>query len=314
MIGIVFEHPSWLEPLFSALTERQILYRKINLSSFSYDMCHEAVLPLYVNRLSASSYQRDHQRAIAIAFSYFKFLVAHGANVLNARNAHLEINKVDQLLAFRQHGLTTPRTWVFNDTAQLRHLPADFPFPLLIKPAQGGAGSLIQRFESRPALYAGAPDVPIPPDALMLAQAYIEPMPGYINRVEILAGKLLYALRVYPTEGFNLCPADACAVDAAQSSQARFELNPHLATHTRDAVLGLFSALGLDFGSIEFLTGADGNDYFYDLNLNSNYRTQIPGVDHFDPWGALADYLGTQMEHAMRQAAHASPHATSFSN
>ena len=301
MIGIVFEHPTWLDPLFSALAERQIPYQKINLSSFSYDMGNGGVLPLYVNRLSASSYQRNQQRTIAIALSYYKFLAAHGAKVLNARNAQLEINKVDQLLAFRQHGFITPRTWVFNDIAQLRHLPDDFPFPLLIKPAQGGAGSLIQRFDSRHALHAGAAGIAIPPDALMLAQAYIQPGHGYINRVEILAGQLLYALRVYPTEGFNLCPADACAVDVTASSQARFELNPHLAPHTLDAILGLFAALGLDFGSIEFLTGADGNDYFYDLNLNSNYRTQIPGVDHFDPWGTLAAYLGTQLQHATKQ-------------
>ena len=84
MIGIVFEHPTWLEPLFSALAERQIPYQKIDLSRFSYDTANDAILPLYVNRLSASSYQRDHQRAIAIAFSYFKFLAAQGATVLNA--------------------------------------------------------------------------------------------------------------------------------------------------------------------------------------------------------------------------------------
>ena len=114
-----------------------------------------------MNRLSASSYQRNNQRAVALAFSYFKFLAAQGAKILNFRNAHLEMNKADQLLAFRQYGLQTPRTWVFNDRPQLTQLPNDFPFPLLIKPAQGGAGSLIQRFDSRPALLAGL--APIPP-------------------------------------------------------------------------------------------------------------------------------------------------------
>src|SRR5262245_51078074 len=191
MIGIVFEHPTWLEPLFQALEARCIPFRKIDVSSFAYDMCQATVLPLYVNRLSASSYQRNHQRAIALALSYFKFLVAHGAKVLNYHNAHLEVNKVDQLLAFQQHGLTTPRTWVFNHPEQLTYLPADFCFPLLIKPAQGGAGSLILRFDSRPDMLAGLATVPIPPDALMLAQEYIQPVQGYINRVEILDGTLL---------------------------------------------------------------------------------------------------------------------------
>jgi hypothetical protein len=296
MIGIVFEHPTWLTPLFSALEDRRIPFRKIDLSSFAYDMHQTTVLPLYVNRLSASSYQRHNQCAIALAFSYFKFLAANGATIVNYQNAHLEVNKVDQVLAFRQHGLTTPRTWVFNDPQQLTRLPTDFPFPLLIKPAQGGAGSLIQRFDSHDALCAGIAHVPVPPDALMLAQEYIQPVHGYINRVEILDGKLLYALQVYPADTFNLCPADACEVDAGESSQARFFLKEHIDAVILEAILNLFISLGIDCGSIEYLEGEDGVNYFYDLNLNSNYRTHIPGVDNFDPWGALADYLGVQLK------------------
>jgi hypothetical protein len=61
-----------------------------------------------------------------------------------------------------------------------------------------------------------------PADELMLAQEYIQPAHGYINRVEILAGQLLYALHVYPAESFNLCPADACAVHDADASQLDF--------------------------------------------------------------------------------------------
>jgi hypothetical protein len=306
MIGIVYEHPTWLEPLFSALAARHIPFQKIDLSSFAYDMRHTAVLPLYVNRLSASSYQRCHQRAIALAFSYFNFLVAHGAKVLNYRNAHLEVNKVDQLLAFQQHGLPTPPTWVFNDPQQLKHLPADFSFPLLIKPAQGGAGSLIRRFDTRPALLAGLERLSLPPDELMLAQAYIRPVHGYINRVEMLDGKLLYALHVYPAESFNLCPADGCAVETTDASQARFLLNEHLNAAVVDTIEGFFRSLAIDFGSIEFVEGEDGENYFYDLNLNSNYRTQLPGVDHFDPWGTLADYLGAQLEALLVQGVHVS--------
>lgn len=296
MIGIVYEHPTWLAPLFAALDDRHIPYKKLDLSSFAYDMQDTTVLPLYLNRLSASSYQRNHQRAIALAFSYLKFLAANGARILNYHNAHLEVNKVDQLLAFRQHGLRTPRTWVFNHLAQLRYLPAEFPFPVLIKPAQGGAGSLIQRFETRQDMLDGASGIPTPPDDLMLVQEYIRPVHGYINRVEILQGQLLYALQVYPAESFNLCPADACAVDGGDTSSARFLLNNHIDGTLVQAIVGLFHSLQLDFGSIEYLEGDDGEAYFYDLNLNSNYRTNLPGVAHFDPWGRLAEYLGTQLE------------------
>lgn len=215
---------------------------------------------------------------------------------MNGKNAHLEINKVDQLLAFQRHGLSIPRTWIFNSLDQLNALPEEFPFPLLVKPAQGGAGSLIVRFDSRNELQRGADSIIMPPDQLMLAQAYIPPAEGFINRIEVLGGELLYALKVYPQESFNLCPADACDVDAGEhTSSAQFLLNEQLDTDVRDDILRLFRALELDYGSIEFLTDDRGHNYFYDLNLNSNYRTQLPGVTGFDPWGHFADYLQAQL-------------------
>lgn len=298
MIGVVFEHPVWLAPLFDALAARQIPFAKIDVSSFSFDLHATDILPLYLNRLSASSYQRGHQGAIALAFSYFTWLTSQGARVLNGTNAHLEVNKVAQMLALRQHGLATPRTWVFNSREQLASLPMDFPFPLLIKPSQGGAGSLIARFDSRKALLDGAHRLTFPPDQLMLAQEYIAPAGGYINRVEVLGGKLLYALQVYPTDNFNLCPADACDVGTEETSQAQFFLNESLDRAIITTIERLFTALELDYGSIEFLTGSDNIPYFYDINLNSNYRTNLPGIEHFDPWGQLADYLGAQLHAA----------------
>ena len=233
-----------------------------------------------------------------MTFSYFTWLTSQGARVLNGTNAHLEVNKVAQIVAFRQHGLATPRTWVFNSQDQLASLPVDFPFPLLLKPSQGGAGSLITRFESRAALLDGAHVLAFPPDQLMLAQEYIEPAGGSINRIEVLGGKLLYALQVYPTDTFNLCPADACEVPTEATSPAQFFLNDAPDRTIVATIERLFAALELDYGSIEFLTGPDGVPYFYDLKLNSNYRTHLPGVELFDPWGQLADYLGVQLHAA----------------
>ena len=42
-------------------------------------------------------------------------------------------------------------------------------------------------------------------------QEFIPARGGHITRVEVLAGKFLYAINVYTTgESFNLCPADIC--------------------------------------------------------------------------------------------------------
>ena len=51
-------------------------------------------------------------------------------------------------------------------------------------------------------------------DGITLIQEYVVAADGGITRVEIVGGEMVYAVRG-DTErgGFQLCPADACAID-----------------------------------------------------------------------------------------------------
>ncbi|WP_300425874.1 hypothetical protein, partial [uncultured Thalassolituus sp.] len=50
-------------------------------------------------------------------------------------------------------------------------------------------------------------------DGITLLQEYIEAPEPFITRVEFVAGRFLYAVQVDTSQGFELCPADACRVD-----------------------------------------------------------------------------------------------------
>src|SRR5439155_8773169 len=94
----------------------------------------------------------------------------------------------------------------------------ELEYPLIVKPNIGGSGALMQRFDSadelRAAVEAGQLDGVFGLDFTAIVQEYHPQRGGSIVRVEGLNDRFLYAIRIQndPNQGFNLCPADICAV------------------------------------------------------------------------------------------------------
>src|SRR5205085_9477461 len=183
-------------------------------------------------------------------------------------------------------------------------------YPVLVKANIGGSGAGIVRYESASAL-AGAVargEVELGIDGVALVQESAPLRDGHIVRVEVLGGRYLYAIKVYPAVGsFDLCPADACqtttgvelvrgacAVDAPKTGlrvegyEPPKEIVQQVETISRRA--------GLDVGGIEYLVDdRDGKHYFYDINALSNFVAAPESVLGFDPWERFVDYLGRRV-------------------
>jgi hypothetical protein len=127
--------------------------------------------------------------------------------------------------------------------------------------------------------------------------------------VEVLGGKFLYAINVYPADtSFNLCPADvcqtteglalsrsACALDAPKNGMRVEGYTPP--ADIIDQVERIARRVQLDVGGIEYLVDdRDGKHYFYDINALSNFVADAPRVIGFDPFVKLVDYLVTRIE------------------
>ncbi|MDQ6828446.1 MAG: hypothetical protein M3081_06215, partial [Gemmatimonadota bacterium] len=141
-------------------------------------------------------------------------------------------------------------------------------------------------------------------DGVALVQEQAPLANAHITRVEVLGGKYLYAIDVYPADdSFNLCPADvcqttdgkelvraACAVDAAKNGMRVEGVTPP--SEIIAQVERIAKRVELDVGGIEYLVDArDGRHYFYDINALSNFVADAPNVIGFDPFARLADYL-----------------------
>src|SRR5262249_10777853 len=213
-VAVLYEHPEWQKPLFAALERRGVRYAAVDLKHAAFAADDRPLAPLYFNHPTPSAYVRGDPRAVPYALAYMRALETRGVRVLNGSAAFaLELSKTAQAALLRELDIPAPRSWTFNDVSALHERAAEIPFPVLLKPEQGGSGArivLVDCCAQLEALRAAQPDYWLP-DTLLLLQESIASDPARgIGRMEFLGGELPYAMRVISHGRFNLCPSPVC--------------------------------------------------------------------------------------------------------
>lgn len=310
---VLFEHPEWQKPLFSALERRNVSFAPFDLKAAAFDPGALPAAKLFFNQASPSAYLRGHVRAVPLALAFLRALERRGARVLNGAGPFaLELSKVTQAALLTELGIATPRTAAFNDVAAAKPFGERIGYPLLVKPEQGGSGARMFKLESHAELVTLLERDPSlwEPDHLLLLQELV-PYDGDrgIVRMEFVGGKLLYAMRVVSHGAFNLCPSEVCnPTDGSEGHCAipetkpvkpvEFFPYPEVPPAAVEAGLKIMRAGGLDIGGIEYLEAKDGRLVFYDVNANSNLRPAIAESFGFDPFERVVDFLVSEIAKA----------------
>ena len=226
---VLFEHPEWQKPLFSALSRRGVRFGAFDLKRGAFDPDRMPAAPVYFNQASPSAYVRGNTRAVPLALSLMRSLELGGARVLNGSRAFsLELSKSAQAALMQRLGIHHPRTLAFNDVEAALAEWGDH-WPALLKPEQGGSGArmfLLQSAEELAGLLREHPDLWLP-DNLLLLQEYVESDSSQgIVRMEFLGGELLYAMRVVSHGAFNLCPSEICNPEDGGASHCEITAAP----------------------------------------------------------------------------------------
>jgi len=304
-LAVLYEHPEWQKPLFAALERRGVRYEAVDLKKAAFSDADEPLAPLYFNQASPSAYVRGNARAVPYALSYMRALQIRGIRVLNGADAFaLELSKTAQAALLRNLGVAAPRVWTFNDLEALRARSHEIPFPVLLKPEQGGSGArivLVESFAHLEALLEERPEHWLP-DNLLLLQEYLDTDPAKgIVRMEFLGGELLYAMRVISHGRFNLCPSPVCNSETTtcgpQSSVPPAEFYPYKEVPPQAVAWGrrIVAAGKLDVAGIEYLEARDGRLVFYDINANSNLRPSVAQAFGFEPFERVVDFLAREI-------------------
>ena len=302
-LGIIFENREWLTPLFEALSRAGVPFEAIDVQDAAFDLRGSVRHPLYLNRVSPSSYIRGNGPAIRYAHALLTSLEGAGIRVANgALSFQMETSKVRQQLLMDGLGVPTPRTIVFNNCQQVLELAKEFPFPAILKPDTGGSGALIKKIASYSALEALlAEENLFEIEELFLLQEFIESRDRSVIRTEFVDGELIFAMRVLPENTFNLCPADGCKRTPGDADKdggraaVRFELFEEIPEEAVAQAREIVREARLDVGGVEYIETADGRRVFYDINATSVYREDICRAAEVDAFGKLCGFLAREL-------------------
>ena len=315
-IYVIHENNEWTIHLQNRLDELQLPYEMWHLDEGILDLSMPPPEGVFYNRISASSHTRDHRYAPEYTEAVLAWLERHGRTVINGSRAlRLEVSKVNQYMALNAAGIETPKTIVAVGKSQIIEAAKSLnQNSFITKHNRAGKGQGVQLFHSISALsdYVNGADFDEPVDGITLIQQYIEaPMP-YIIRHEFIGGKFLYAVKVDTSEGFELCPADACSIEdlfcpapneslnnskvggaKVEALSPKFEIlqnyNPDfIATYEQ-----FLADNNIQVAGIEAILDKAGNSYAYDVNTNTNYNSDAENAVDIYAMLHLAKYLAT---------------------
>jgi hypothetical protein len=309
-IHVIHENATWLEPLAEALDAQALPWRDWFLDRGMFDLSRPPPEGVFYNRMSASSHTRDHRYAAELTASVLAWLERHGRCVINGSRAlDLEISKTRQYAALEAAGLRTPDTVLVAGkdlmvAAAQQHFAAG---AFVLKPNRGGKGLGVRLFYTVDALssYIDGPDYEPPVDGLYLLQEYVRAPVPLITRAEFIGGRFLYAVEVDTSDGFELCPADACAVgDAAcpatDGPRAKFTIVDNIDAGLKRRYEAFLAANDIGVAGIEFVTDSAGVVYTYDVNTNTNYNRDAEARTGRSAMTTLARHLGAELKRLSR--------------
>ena len=298
LIHVIHENEAWLEPLARALDAEHLSWRGWFLDAGVFDLSSPPPEGVFYNRMSASSHTRDHRYAAELTASVLAWLAGHGLRIVNGPRAlDLEISKARQYAALETAGIGTPKTVLVAGrdlvlAAACEHFAGG---PLILKPNRGGKGLGVRLFHTAEALakYLDGADYEPPVDGIHLLQQYVRAPVPLITRAEFIGGRFLYAVEVDTSSGFELCPADACAVDdafcpAGEESRGMFTIIPDIDSALKRRYESFLATNGIEVAGIEFIRDGAGAVYTYDVNTNTNYNPDAETRAGRSAMGALA--------------------------
>ena len=300
-VYVIHENDAWVAPLRKQFDELGVPFAEWHLDSGVLDLSEEPPEGIFYNRMSASSHTRGHRYAPEFTAAVLAWLTRHGRTVINGERAiQLEVSKVAQYEALKAFSVKTPDTVAVVGKENITEAAERIGYPVILKHNRAGKGLGVKLLYSRAALDEHLARGEFEPsiDGITLVQRYIEAPEPFITRVEFVGGKLLYAVRVDTSEGFELCPADVCQVDdhasacPAVAPAEKFRIISDFSSPLVEQWEAFLAANDIGIAGIEFIVDKDGRALTYDVNTNTNYNPDAEARDGRQGMRAIASYLG----------------------
>jgi carbamoylphosphate synthase large subunit len=282
-VGIFYEHPAGVNPLFEELQRRNIPFVRIHAASHQYNpAATEEPFRLLINAVRPSAKVPGRSPGIFHSAHYISHTERLGIRVINGSTAHdIESSKIRQIELLAGLGLQSPRSKVVNHVDQIVPAALTLRFPVIVKINRAGQAGDTRKFASLDALKKSIEGnrIDLGIDHTIVIQEFIPARDREVVRVETLNGKFLYAIKTNPEEDKPI-------------------LQPYSPPQqiVKD-VERIVKAARIDIGAVEYVISAVNEQvYFTNITTFSNYIDNAEEVIGFDPYLVLADYVSDQLK------------------
>lgn len=300
-VYVIHENDEWVIPLRKEFAAQGVTFTEWFLDRGLLDLSSTPPEGIFYNRISASSHTRDHRYAPEYTGAVLAWLKRHGRTIVNDERAlQLEVSKVAQYEALKDFDIATPDTVAVIGKENIEQAAERIGYPVILKHNRAGKGLGVKLLYSSSALLEHLDGAEFEPsvDGITLVQKYVQAPLPFITRVEFVGAKFLYAVQVDTSDGFELCPADACqitpetSVCPADAPSAKFNILRNFDHPLIPAWESFLKANDIGIAGIEFIVDADGNAFTYDVNTNTNYNPDAEARDGRGGMRAIASYVG----------------------
>jgi hypothetical protein len=306
-IYVIHENDDWTQHLVKRLEELKLPFEAWHLDQGIVNLSTEPPDGVFYSRMSASSHTRGHRYAPELTNAVLAWLERYGRKVFNGSRAlQLEVSKVQQYLELNRFGVQTPKTVAAVGKEQIIEAASIFEdVPFITKHNRAGKGLGVQLFYSVAALqeYLEGPTFEESVDGITLIQEYIQAPEPFITRCEFVGGKFIYAVQVDTSEGFELCPADAChigdlfcPVGEETPAKPKFQIVENFQEEIIEKYEQVLAANGIRIAGIEFIRNEVGEIFTYDINTNTNYNSDAEASAGKFGMLEVAKFLGEELE------------------
>ena len=302
-VYVIHENDEWLDPLRESFEKIGVPFVEWHMNKEDFDLTKKSPDGIFYNRMSASSHSRGHRYAPEKTKDVLEWLEKDKKRVINnSRALELEISKLKQYKELEKFNIRYPKTFSAKEKSEIIKKSKNFNKPFITKHNRGGRGLGVKYFENSLELekYVKSEDFENSIDEITLLQEYIFSEKKLITRVEFVKGKFLYAVQVDTSDGFQLCPADACNVEEkfcpTNPDGKKFMIINNYKNPEIDKYEKLLKSNNIEIAGIEYIVDKNGLHYTYDINTNTNYNSVAEEKSKIKGMDSIANFLKNELK------------------
>lgn len=287
-IRLLYESEEWSTyALHSRIQEQgihcQLVYMEEEIQREQFLDCD-----LVVNRVFASSQFRGHQRSLRQMPELISYLKEKQIPMLNPYQAHFyEVSKELSTQVLKAHGFPTPEVYgTFYKSEGLRmenvldELPVGVKYPCVVKPNCGGRTTYTYIIHNEMEFEDALHQIP---NIEMIVEEYIEPVYGFLTRIEVIGGECRLIVKRSVTE--HGLSAYHLGSEYRGYSDCPWQI--------QEAAVKAMRILDIQFGSLDIIESKSGFSII-DVNAVSNVSEDNTEMFHFDLMKETAQYIAQQ--------------------